>query len=66
MQNFTKYFPNWLGGWLIILTIGGTLFIGLPYLVYSEVKFAKSCKANYYMGRPSLCVSNDGRILDVH
>lgn len=60
-----KYFPNWLGGWIILLLIFGTIFIGIPYLVYSEINFAMNCKGTYRSGRPSLCISNDGRILNV-
>lgn len=61
----TKWFPNWFGGWVIVITIGGTLFIGLPYLIYTEIKFAMDCQGTYHSGRPSICVSKDGRILDV-
>lgn len=44
-------------------------FIFIPllfiFVIYTEIKFAYECQGNYHLGRPSLCISPDGRILKV-
>lgn len=44
-------------------------FIFIPllfiFVIYTEIKFAYECQGSYHIGRPSLCISQDGRILKV-
>lgn len=50
---------------IVFLVVGFVAITSPFFLAYREISFYKQCKGTYHMGRPSLCVSKDGRILDV-